>query len=150
MVMSAKSKIIKTLLVATLALSLGGCGIFSSDKEEDFEELGSRTTAIGVNGYLWQATLDTLSFMPMASLDPASAAILTEWYADPSAPGERFKIIVKFYGETLRADGIQLTVNRQMLSDGNWVDAAVKASTSLELEEAILTRARELRIGTAQ
>jgi len=140
----------KSAIVLALTVSLTGCGLFSSKKDEDFQELETRTTAIGVNGYLWQATLDTLSFMPMDTLDPAAGAIVTEWYSDPSVTNERIKIMIQFMGNALRSDGLNVTVNRQVLTNETWVAAPVQASTKLELEEAILVRARELRIGTAQ
>ena len=145
---TAKGFYTKLALVVAVTMTLGGCGIFGGKKDENIDELGSRTTAIGVNGYLWQATLDTLSFMPMAQMDPASGAITTEWYTDPNVTNERLKVMVQFFGEGLRADGVQVTVNRQVKLDNDWVTAAVKAATTLEIEEAILTRARQLRIGT--
>ena len=104
-------------------------------------------TGIGVNGLLWRASLDTLSFMPLASADPFGGVIITDWYTSPESTSERFKATVYILDKRLRADGLKVAVFRQeKRPDGGWVDTAVSAETSTKLENAILTRARQLRI----
>lgn len=102
--------------------------------------------AIGVNAYLWRATLDTLAFMPLASADPYGGVIITDWYANPQAPGERFKATVYILDTRLRADGLNVTVYKQVNQGGQWVDAPTSAQTETDIENAILTRARQLRL----
>ncbi len=110
-------------------------------------EPGGAGSGIGVNSFLWRASLDTISFMPLVSADPFGGVIITDWYAPPESPDERVKITVYILGRDLRADGIRAAVFRQRQDDsGNWVDAAVEKRTRVELEDAILTRARQLRI----
>ena len=104
---------------------------------------------LGVNAYLWRAALDTLSFMPLASADPFGGVIITDWYSPPAAAGERFKATAYILGRQLRTDGIRLTVFRQVLQNGQWVDAAVSPATKGEIEDKVLARARELRSQTA-
>lgn len=105
--------------------------------------------AIGVNSFLWRATLDTLSFMPLASADPYGGVIITDWYNNPEKPDERFKATVYILDTRLRADGLNVTVNRQTRdAAGGWIDAAVTAQTETDIENAILTRARQLRLST--
>ena len=105
---------------------------------------------IGVNSYLWRASLDSISFMPLASADPFGGVIITDWYTPPETPDERFKVNVYILGRQLRADGIKAAVFRQQRSaSGSWADAPVETKTAVELENAILTRARQLRIDTA-
>lgn len=104
---------------------------------------------IGVNAYLWRGTLDTLSFMPLASADPFGGVIITDWYTSPSAPSERFKADVYILGRELRADGIKVTVFRQVLQSGQWIDAPVDPSTASEIENKVLAKARELRAHSA-
>ena len=100
---------------------------------------------IGVNALLWRATLDTIAFMPLSSADPFGGVIITDWYALPDAGGgERFKLTVFILDHRLRADGIKVAVFRQEQANGVWVDAAVNASTAADLEDVILTRAREM------
>ncbi|MGB8601434.1 MAG: DUF3576 domain-containing protein [Rhizomicrobium sp.] len=109
-------------------------------------EDGQRT--LGVNSYLWHASLDTLSFMPLQSADPFGGVIITDWYAAPQAQDERMKVTVYILDRKLRADGLKVAVFRQTRQNGTWVDATVAADTANKLTDAILTRARELRLAT--
>jgi hypothetical protein len=103
--------------------------------------------SVAVNGYLWRATLDTLSFMPLASADPYGGVIITDWYINPEKPDERFKCTVYILDARLRADGLNVSVFKQTKdASGNWVDAPAAAQTETDLENAILTRARQLRL----
>ena len=123
----------------------GGISLLGEDEE------GQGGGGIGVNSYLWRASLDTISFMPLASADPFGGVIITDWYTPPETPDERLKVNVVILGRELRADGVRATVFRQRLEpSGSWVDAAVAPETSVDLENAILTRARELRIASAE
>ncbi len=130
-------------MTMTLGLMLTACGFFGSDEDP---ELGPITTAIGVNGYLWSATLDTLAFMPIDNAYPSSAAIITDWYSTADAPEERVKVAVYFRSEQLRSDGVKVNVVRQERKDGTWLVVPVQAATALQIEEAILSRARVLKI----
>ena len=106
---------------------------------------------IGVNGYLWRATLDTLAFMPLASADPYGGVIITDWYANPEQPAERFKVTVYILDTRLRADGLNVTVFKQAKDpSGAWTDASVAGQTDTDLENAILTRARQLRLSNVR
>lgn len=104
------------------------------------------STGIGVNAYLWRASLDTVSFMPLASADPFGGVIITEWYELEEKPGERFKTNIFITDRQLRADGVKVKIFRQVSKGGRWVDADVAASTQTGMEDAILTRARQLRV----
>lgn len=111
------------------------------------QENSSNGPSIGVNGYLWRASLDTVSFMPLTSADPFGGVIITDWYADPKTPKERFKLNIVILGGDLRADGVRVTVFKQALDHaGNWHDAAVNPTVGRELEDKILTGARQLRV----
>jgi hypothetical protein len=106
---------------------------------------------IGVNTFLWRASLDTLAFMPLLSADPFGGVIITDWYVNPNASNERFKITVYILDRRLRADGIRVNLFRQeRAGNGNWVDASVNPQTRLQIENAILTRARQLRLGSVE
>jgi hypothetical protein len=96
-------------------------------------------------GYLWQAALDSLDFMPLAQADATGGVIITDWYAPPETPDERFKINVFVQGQEIRADAVKVRVFRQVRQDDGWTDAAVDPKTPVELEDNILRRARELR-----
>ncbi|MDA0661854.1 MAG: DUF3576 domain-containing protein [Proteobacteria bacterium] len=101
---------------------------------------------IAVNSYLWRASLDTMSFMPLSSADPFGGVIITDWYSPPETPNERVKVNIYILDRQLRADGLRISVFRQTLASNNWQEAAVSPETVQDLENAILKRARELRI----
>jgi hypothetical protein len=101
--------------------------------------------ALGVNAYLWRGALDTLSFMPLASADPFGGVIITDWYTPAATSGERFKATAYILGRELRSDGVRVTIFRQVLQNGQWVDSGVSPVTIGEIENKVLSRARELR-----
>ena len=105
----------------------------------------SKITTIGVNSYLWRAAVDTVSFAPLLQADSSSGVIITDWYANPKAPGERVKLTVAVLDQDLRADALRVAASRQVYQNGAWVDAPVTAATVQKLEDIILTRARDLR-----
>jgi hypothetical protein len=105
----------------------------------------ARITTIAVNTYLWRASLDTLSFLTLSQVDSNGGVIVSDWYANPSAPNERMKVTVAILDGALRADALQVSASRQVQGPGGWIDAPVRAGTVQRLEEVILTRARELR-----
>lgn len=123
----------------------GGLTLGGTQKPGDAEAGGA--VGIGVNSFLWRASLDTVSFMPLVSADPFGGVIITDWYSPPQSPDERFKVNVYILGRALRADGIRASVFRQQLNaSAGWVDAAIAPNTATDLENAILTRARQMRI----
>lgn len=102
---------------------------------------------IGVNAFLWRASLDTLGFMPIATADAFGGTIITDWHSLPESPNERFKLNVFILDRALRADGVKVSVFKQVRdSMGQWVDYRVEPKMATDLENAILTRARQLRI----
>ena len=110
----------------------------------------ARMTTIGVNVYLWRAAIDTVSFAPLVQANSASGVIITDWYTNPKAPGERVKLTVSVLDQDLRADALRVAAARQVMNNGAWVDAPVSAATVQKLEDIILTRARDLRRGSVR
>jgi hypothetical protein len=104
---------------------------------------------LGVNAFLWRGALDTLGFMPLASADPFGGVIITDWYQPPASSGERFKATAYILGRQLRADGVRVSVFRQVQQGGAWVDAPVGSTTATDIENKVLSRARELRTQSA-
>ncbi len=104
---------------------------------------------IAVNSFLWRASLDTISFMPLSSADPFGGVIITDWYTTPDSTRERLKVQVYILDRQLRSDGLRVSVFRQTLDDaGAWIQSTVNKQTIVDLENAILTRARQLRISS--
>lgn len=140
----SKPALLAAVLTAA-SVGLGGCGAFGGDRESKEPEL--KQSEIGVNAFLWRASLDTLAFMPLKSADPFGGVIITEWYANPEKADERFMATVYILDTRLRADGLKVALSRQVQRpDGQWSSAPVDPQTSLQIENAILTRARQLRI----
>ena len=141
----------RAIAILLCCLALAGCGTTGSSNGGAAvisSNSGGKIT-LGVNSYLWHASLATLSFMPLSSADPFGGVIITNWYTPKNAPNERTKVTVYILSRTLRADGIKVAVFRQTRqSDGQWVDASVNPQTVTKLEDAILTRARELRLSS--
>ena len=166
---------LRGLLVLFFTLWLGACGSLGlesdptysdSDREKlynsgsllsdqggaDLLNLGGEDKSpegagIGVNGFLWRATLDTVSFMPITSADPFGGVIITDWYSAPDNPNERMKLNIFIRDRELRADGLKVSAFRQVRgSSGVWVDAPVAASMNTDLENTILTKARQIRL----
>jgi hypothetical protein len=103
---------------------------------------------IGVNSFLWRASMETLAFMPLASADPYGGVIITDWYANPEKPNERFKATVYILDTRLRADGIKVALFRETLTANGWNTAPTDPDTALQIENAILKKARDLKIAT--
>lgn len=123
--------------------TLSGCA--SGGKRPGGDLAASKVTTIGVNSYLWRATLDTLSFMPLLQTDSNGGVIVTDWYVNPQVPTERMKVTVSILDQDLRADAVRVAALRQVSQGGQWVQAPVRAATVQRLEDIILTRARDLR-----
>ena len=144
--------------LALSVVALGACSTAGRVVSAPFHMFGGGKSAtvtapkgdqpsIGVNGYLWRAALDTLAFMPLASADPYGGTIITDWYTNPEKPDERFKCTVYILDSRLRADGLNVAVFKQVRDpSGNWVDQASAGQTETDIENAILTRARQLRL----
>lgn len=164
-------------LLATSLFTVSGCSSVGSDREDvsqypvrpdlerdrkrgrltgdgfklfggdDSGDSSGGASPIGVNSFLWRATLDTLTFMPITSADPFGGVILTDWYEDPKAVGERFKITALILDRSLRTDAIKVTVHKQAKDEtGEWRDQPVNNDLARKLEDTILTHARELRV----
>ena len=124
----------------------GPGGVFGS-KADRKEDNGS---GVAVNAYLWRASLDTINFIPLVSADPFGGVIITDWYSPPETPAERFKVNIFILDRQLRSDAIRAAVfHQRRQGNSDWLDVASDASTQTDLENAILTRARQLRIASA-
>ena len=140
---------IRPLVSATVlglaAIGLAACGNSGNDERIRADLAASQVTAIGVNSYLWRASLETLSFMPLATADSAGGVLITDWYVNPESPSERMKVSVAILDQDLRADALRVGASRQVFQNGVWVEAPVAAATIQRLEQIILTEARDIR-----
>ena len=104
-------------------------------------------TGITVNQYLWRASLDTLSFMPLLSADPFGGVIITDWYSSSEKSKEKFKIVAYILDKSLRVDGIKVSVFKKSKNEnGEWLDSNSNTTLKNKVEDAILTKARKYKI----
>ncbi|MFN3464564.1 MAG: DUF3576 domain-containing protein [Terricaulis sp.] len=166
--MQAGRTLLKGAIFMVAAVALAGCSMFRGDdsgqsRADDNAGRGGGVTifggggnnrggedGIGVNSYLWRASLDTLSFMPLQSADPFGGVIITDWYSASTTPNERFKATVYILDTRLRADALNVSIFRQTNTGGQWTDASVDPDTEIQIENAILQRARELRLSNVR
>lgn len=167
--MQAGRTLLKGAIFMVAALALAGCSMFRSDdsgqsRADDNAGRGGGVSifggggggsrgeegGIGVNSYLWRASLDTLNFMPLQSADPFGGIIITDWYSAATTPNERFKATVYILDTRLRADALNVSIFRQTQTNGQWTDASVDPDTEIQIENAILQRARELRLSNVR
>ncbi|MFL6733104.1 MAG: DUF3576 domain-containing protein [Sphingomicrobium sp.] len=135
-------RLITAAVAAVLALAGSGC---TRNRDLPTQLAPSKVTTIGVNSYLWRAAIDTVSFAPLLQADASGGVIITDWFTNPKAPGERVKLTVSVLDQDLRADALRVAAARQVNQNGAWVDATVSAATVQKLEDIILTRARDIR-----
>lgn len=135
--------LIAIAVIPLTLVPLAGCG--KAERPAIAALAPSRTTTIGINSYLWRASLDTVSFMPLIQTDSNGGVIVTDWYVNPKSPGERMKLTVTVLDQDLRADALRVAASRQTNTNGQWLDAPVQAATVQRLEDIILTKARDLR-----
>lgn len=124
----------------------GGDGIKLFGMNDEATGGSGSNVGIGINSYLWRATLDTLSFMPLASADPFGGVVITDWYEDAKAPGERFKVNVLILDQQLHANALKVSVFKQAVTKGVWRDVQPNEALGIELENKILTSARNYKI----
>ncbi|MEQ9123119.1 MAG: DUF3576 domain-containing protein [Alphaproteobacteria bacterium] len=126
---------------------MGGLILFGGADDEAQPGTGGGA-GVAVNSFLWRASLDTVSFMPLSSADPFGGVIITDWYSPPEAPNERFKLNVFILDRQLRADGLRVAVFKEIGQNGRWTPAPLDKETAISIENRILERARELRVAS--
>jgi len=135
---------IKPTLAAALAglLIVAGC---QSGGARNTQRAVSLPSVSAANPYLWRATLDTMQALPVQTTDPIGGLIVYDWKSFPDSPDERIKATVFILDSRLRADGVKVTVYRQVNTEGEWTDAGTDPDTATQLENKILERARIIR-----
>jgi len=137
----------KTTLVLffSVFLFLSNC---SKKVDIEISEIAKSQVSMAVNAFLWRASLDTVSFIPLDIADPIGGVITTQWYEDTNNSSERIKLTIYVKDRRLRADGISVNVFREIKLEEGWVKAETNPDTARLVEASILTKARELRICT--
>ncbi len=102
-----------------------------------FRSSADVNTSVRVNKYIWNAALNVLSFLPVESVDPFTGVIVTG-YGRPPGGGQAYRATIYVQDPALDARSLNLALQTR---SGPVAPATVRA-----VEDAILTRARELRI----
>ena len=137
----------KTIIVLffSVFIFLSNC---SKKIDEEISDIEKSQVSMAVNAFLWRASLDTVSFIPLDIVDPIGGVITTQWYEDTNNSNERIKLTIYIKDRRLRADGLSVSVFREVMLTDRWVKADINPDTADLIEASILTKARELRIGT--
>ena len=146
--MYRKSNIVLILCVLLLLNNCSRLNPFSKKMDVETSEIVNSQISMAVNAFLWRASLDTVSFIPVNAADPIGGFISTDWYLEPENPNERIKLNIYVKDRRLRADAISVTVFREIRVSEEWVKADVNPDTARLVEASILTKARELRISS--
>lgn len=114
--------------------------------DEDAAQTKPAPQGLAVNADLWRAALETSSFLPLASADPIGGTIITDWYNDPGQNNERIKMTIVISGLELRADALRVSMFREKRVNGRWASVAASARATRQMENIILTKARDYYI----
>ena len=112
------------------------------------EKQSSGVNMIGmpINNYLWRASLDTISFMPLNSADPIGGTILTDWYSSGENENERCKLNIFITGNELKTQNLKVTSFCQTFKNQKWVNIKIDKNNNIKIENAILNKAKKLKL----
>ena len=133
------------ILFFSVFIFLSNC---SKKIDKEISDIEKSQVSMAVNAFLWRASLDTVSFIPLDIVDSIGGVITTQWYEDTNNTSERIKLTIYIKDRRLRADGVSVNVFREVMLTDRWVKADINPDTAILIEASILTKARELRIGT--
>lgn len=131
-------------LALALAAGLSGCGLFKTGNEASALNQAVRVRgaeSVAVNRYLWAASLDVLSFLPVQEADPFTGVIVTG-YGRPPGSGRAYRATIHISDPALDARSLNLSL---LTSSGPVAPGTLRA-----VEDAILARARQLRIADSR
>ena len=101
-----------------------------------------------INPYLWRASLEATSFMPLSSADPFGGTIITEWYNDNANLNERCKVNIFVRGIELRTSNLKASIFCQEKIADDWIDIKIDSNKNTAFENAILEKAKKLRLSS--
>ena len=127
-----------------------GGGLFGKKSGIGFgkKEGNNAVSSIGmpINPYLWKGSLETIGFMPLSSADPFGGIIITDWYSDGQTINERCKINIFIKGLELKTSNLKVNTFCQSFENNRWIDLPTSASQSAQLENAILNKAKRIKL----
>ena len=139
---------------ATTRLQTGG-GLFGNKGlaldvfgGESEQRVQYGTMGMPINPYLWKASLETISFMPLASADPFGGTIITDWYTSASNENERCKLNIFINGLELKTENLKVSSFCQIFKNQKWINTKTNMQNNIKIENAILNKAKKIRLKT--
>ena len=117
---------------------------FGGDKEK--VEQKNTTVGMPINPYLWRASIETINFMPLSSTDPFAGSIITDWYTAETNINERCKLNIFINGQELKTQNLKVLSFCQVFKNNHWVNQAPNNENNTRLENAILNKAKKLKL----
>lgn len=141
------TRITQAVVASTLILGLTACGSSSPFGSLGFGASSAEATrqatrtrgaeSVAVNRYLWAASLDVLNFLPIQSVDPFTGVIVTG-FGTPPGGGRAYRATVYITDPALDARSLNVALQSR--------GGPVSVETQRAVEDAILSRARQLRV----
>ena len=127
-------------------LGKGGISFSGILKNKENQSTSSQSVNMAINVFLWRGTLETIDFMPISSADPLGGVIITDWYSTSDNEKERCKLNVFISGKDLKTENLKVTSFCQEFKDEIWVGKEVKQEKNIQIENAILNKAKKLKV----
>ena len=109
---------------------------------ESFNKSGGGVFEFASSNELWKASLDTIDFMPLASVNYSGGIIITDWYSTDQTSNESIKISIRFLTNEIRSDALDIKVfNKKCMSQISCVISEKSGNLIVELKEKILKTA---------
>ena len=155
-------KKLKTLvLLSIISMILNSCGLPGADARKyppdpkkrvqknmdegrgfkimDSIKKSSGTFEFASSNVLWRASLDTIDFMPLASVNYSGGIIITDWYSNNENSNESIKISIRFLTNEIRSDALDIKVfNKKCLTPSNCVISEKQGDINTKLKIKIL------------
>ena len=92
---------------------------------------------------MWRATLETLDFLPLSTVDYSGGVIVSDWYSDNSKSNESIKISVRFLSNEIRSDSLKIIVHKKKCSSSDNCTTFLQENSKIvdELRRSILAKA---------
>ena len=117
--------------------------LFGNEKDPQQTSVG---LGLPINPFLWKASIETISFMPLASTDPFAGTIITDWYTAENNINERCKLNIFINGADMKTDNLKVLSFCQSLKNNQWVNSPPNSEDNIRLENAILNKAKKLKL----
>ena len=127
-------------------LGKGGLSVSGILGNKEEENASYSSMNMSVNVFLWRGALETIDFMPISSADQIGGVIITDWYSTSSNINERCKLNIFISGKSLKTENLRVASFCQEYKNQIWVNKEVNDKNNIKIENAILNKAKKLRL----